>query len=118
MYEQSKLEVVELSADERTLAARLQSRREAADFRLRVPLGPGEAACVAVAFARGWTVATDDSAALTVLRTLSGPDYQYERIRKLLVRATEEGLIGVAEAREVHNQMRQLGFWDGGDLFA
>lgn len=118
MYEQGKLEVVELGADERTLAARLQSRREAADFRLRVPPGPGEAACVAVAFTRGWTFATDDSAALTVLRTLSGPDHPYERIHKLLVRAADEGLITRAEAREVHDQMRHLGFWDSTDLFA
>ena len=118
MHEQGKLEVVDLSADERILAARLQSRREAADFGLRVPLGPGEAACVAVAFARGWTVATDDNAALTALRTLSGPDYPYERIRKLLVRAVDEGLITRAEAREIHDQMRRLGFWDSTHLFA
>lgn len=118
MYERGQLEVVALSADERTLAARLQSRREAADFGLRVPLGPGEAACVAVAFTRGWTVATDDSAALTALSTLSGPDHPYERIRKLLVRAAEEGLVTPAEARDIHNRMRQLGFWDSGDLFA
>lgn len=118
MYEQGKLEVVELGADERTLAARLQSRREAADFGLRVPLGPGEAACVAVAFTRGWTVATDDNAALTAVRALSGPDHPYERIRKLLVRAADEGLITRAGAREVHDQMRHLGFWDSTDLFA
>jgi PIN domain nuclease of toxin-antitoxin system len=118
MYEQGKLAVVELSADERTLAARLQSRREAAEFGLGVPLGPGEAACVAGAFARGWTVATDDHAALTALRTLSGPDSPYERIRKLLVRAVDEGLVTRAEAREIHDQMRQLGFWDSMELFA
>lgn len=118
LYEQGELEVVALSADERILAARLQSRREAADFGLRVPLGPGEAACVAVAFTRGWTVATDDNAALTALSTLSGRDHPYERIRKLLVRAADEGLVTPAEARDIHNQMRQLGFWDSGDLFA
>ncbi|MGE0600641.1 MAG: hypothetical protein AB7J35_05270 [Dehalococcoidia bacterium] len=118
LYDGAALEVVELSADERLLAARLQSRRTAAEYGIRVPLGPGEAACVAIAFTRGWTIATDDNAALTALGALYGHDYPYERIRKLLVRAAEEGLVDRAEAREIHDQMRQLGFWDSDQLFA
>jgi len=118
LYDEAALEVVELSPDERLLAARLQSQRTAAEYGIRVPLGLGEAACVAIAFTRGWTIATDDNAALTTLGALYGHDYEYERIRKLLVRAAGEGLVAPAEAREIHDQMRQLGFWDSDVLFA
>lgn len=118
LYDHGHLQVIALMDDERVLAARLQSHQAVADHSIRVPLGPGEAACVAIAFQRGWTIATDDAAAFTVLGELhGGRTYGYERIRKLLIRATDEKLITPAEAERIHAEMKQLGFWDAGTLF-
>lgn len=118
MYDLGQLEIVALTDEERTLAAHLQSRRVVAEHAIKAPLGAGEAACVAIAFKRGWIPVTDDSAALTVLAELLGRDYPYERIRRLLLRSIEEGLLSTDEAARIHAEMRQVGFWDRADLLA
>jgi len=118
LYESGALTVVEMAKQEAILAARLQSRSKVADYGLRVPLGAGEAACVAIAWERGWTVTTDDEAALRVLDKLHGDrTYAYERIRKLLMRAADEDRITESSANEIHTAMRDLGFWDSGAPF-
>jgi hypothetical protein len=43
--------------------------------------------------ALGWTIATDDNAALTALGAMYRQDYPYVRIRKLLIRDADEGLV-------------------------
>lgn len=116
MYDLGQLEVVALTDEERMLAAQLQSRRVVAEHAIKAPLGAGEAACVAIAFQRGWIPVTDDSAALAVLAELLGRDYPYERIRRLLLRSIEEGLLLADEATRIHAEMKQLGFWDRADL--
>ena len=91
LYDEGRLASVQMTPDERLLAAKLESA-DALQYGVQVPLGPGEAACVAISFERGWTIATDDSDALKVLKKLHrGQDFRYERIRKLLIRAAEEG---------------------------
>jgi len=118
LYDESRLQVVAMSEPERHMAARLQSREGAAEHRLRAPLGPGEAACVAIAWDRKWTIATDDEAALSVLDDLHGDrTYPYERIRKLLIRAAKEKRITRAQANTIHADMRDVGFWDPGRPF-
>ena len=118
LYDEGVLVPVSMTSDERSLAARLQSS-EIANYGLKVALGPGEAACVAISFQRGWTIATDDADALKVLDRLHGAwDYPYERIRKLLSRAADEGHITRDEANRLHAEMRSLGFWDTGQPFA
>lgn len=118
MFDEGALEPVDLEESEIFLAARLQSRDEVAEFGLRFPLGPGEASCVAIAWERHWTIATDDDAALSVLDHLhAGRTYPYERIRKLLIRAADEKRITRKKANEVHQAMRDLGFWDTGIPF-
>lgn len=113
LFEDGALEPVELEESETVLAASLQSGDEAAEFGLRVPLGPGEASCVAMAWERDWTIATDDDAALSVLDRLHGDrTYSYDRIRKLLIRAAKENRISRKRANEIHQEMRNLGFWD------
>lgn len=114
LHDEGRLTPVEMSASERPLAAGLVGRG-AAGYGLKVPLGSGEAACVAIAYERGWTIATDDAAALQVLERLcDGQDYPYERIRKLLRRAADEGHITPSEANRLHAEMCSLGFWDSG----
>lgn len=57
LYDQGALVPVPMTPDERLLAAKLQSS-EVADYGLSVPLGAGEAACIAISYHRGWTIAT------------------------------------------------------------
>lgn len=80
-------------------------------FGLFAPLGAGEAACIAIALERGHVMATDDSDALRVLHQLR-PGHPYERIRRLLMRAGEEGVISHDRGNDIHQRMRDVGFWD------
>ena len=117
LYDENRLVPVPMTPEERLLAAKLESV-DALDHGVRVPLGPGEAACVAISFERDWTIATDDSDALKVLKRLHrGRDFRYERIRKLLTRAAEEGHVTREEANRLHAAMRSHGFWDTGQPF-
>ncbi len=110
------VEIVDLGADELELFARLTSADGARDLGMRFGLDPGEAACVALAVHRGWVLATDDQDALTALEALD-PGHAYERVRRLLRRAAEEGLITATQANELHAEMRRLGFRDTGSPF-
>lgn len=96
-----ELEVVDLGDDELELFAALTSAESARELGLKLPLGAGEAACVAVAVTRGWTLATDDQDALRALGALS-PGHPYERIRRLLQRAAVAGLVTEVEANALH----------------
>jgi hypothetical protein len=66
---------------------------------------------VALAVERKLVLATDDSDGLTAFRSLR-PKGKYERIRKMLKRAGESGLVDRAAANEIHQAMRDAGFWD------
>ncbi len=113
LFDSGALTVVEMVEVESSVAARLQGFDGVAEHGLSAPLGPGEAACVAIAWERGWTIATDDEAALTVLDNFhGGRSYAYERIRKLLIRVAEESRVSRDEANAIHAEMRALGFWD------
>ncbi len=118
LYDTELLEVIDMTGDELAMAARLQSRDAVQYHSIRAPLGPGESACVAIAWHREWTIVTDDDAALTVLDELhGGRSYMYERIRKLLIRAAMSKQITRTQANDLHGQMRNLGFWDSGRPF-
>ena len=113
-----RIRSVSMTEDERNLAASLQSRENLKQHGIRYPLGPGEAACVAIAHTRRWTIATDDTDALTVMKNLTKTGaFRYERIRKLLTRAANERGVSTAEANSIHAEMRIHGFWDAGAPF-
>jgi predicted nucleic acid-binding protein len=113
LHAEGRLKVFELDARELLLAAQLQSREGAAAHGLRAPLGPGEAACLAVAWLRGWTLVTDDTDALKVLESLAaGAAHPYDRIRRLLMRAADSDLITKERSNEIHREMQSFGFWD------
>lgn len=117
LYDEGGLVPIEMTQAEQLLAARLQGG-DVAEYGLKLRLGPGEAACVAIAFERGWTIATDDADAFKALDRLHGSQgYSYERTRKLLIRAANEGCITREEANRLHAEMRSLGFWDSGQPF-
>jgi hypothetical protein len=105
------IEVVDLTIEEGELFARLSSAASIAEFGLKLPIGPGEAACVAIAVKRGWVCVSDDTDGLNALDKLD-KGHPYERIRRLLQRAATERLIRKDEANSIHAEMRMLGFWD------
>ena len=112
LHDERRLVAEAMDPLEQRLADQLQGPY-ASQFGLQAPLGPGEAACVAIAHRRDWTLATDDSDALKVLSGLSGDKpYRYERIRKLLVRAADERTITRDQANRIHAEMKAHGFWD------
>ena len=112
LHDERRLVAEAMDPLEQRLADQLQGP-SASQFGLQAPLGPGEAACVAIAHRRDWTLATDDSDALKVLSGLSGDKpYRYERIRKLLVRAADERTITRDQANRIHAEMKAHGFWD------
>ena len=73
LYDYGALVPVPMTPDERLLAATLQCS-EVADYGLSVPLGAGEAACIAISYHREWTIATDDNDTLKVLRKMPVPE--------------------------------------------
>lgn len=118
LYDEKRLTTVKMTHKEAHHAARLQSRADVLRYGLKVPLGAGEAACVAITWERSWTIATDDNAAFTVLDHLHrGRTYSYERIRRLLIRAASDEWISKERANSIHGEMRSVGFWDSGMPF-
>lgn len=111
LHARGLIQVLDMTRTERALAGRLNSREHTADYDLRFPLGMGEAACVAIAHERGYALVTDDNAGLRVFLRLR-PDGRHARIRMLLQRAGESGLVDRAEANAIHRAMTGLGFWD------
>lgn len=102
---------VDMTSDERALFSRLTINSEAQSVGLRVALGMGEAACVAIAVHRGCLLATDDDDALKALHAVS-PKSKHTRIRALLCLAAERALIDRKDANTIHREMRRRGFWD------
>lgn len=115
-YADGRIVVADLTDAETELFAKLASRGDPLEVGLPFALDAGEAACVALAVERKLVLATDDSDGLTAFRSLR-PKGKYERIRKLLKRAGESGLVERAEANEIHRAMRDAGFWDKGQPF-
>jgi hypothetical protein len=111
-----RLEVTDLTDAETVLFAKLASRGDPLNVGIPFALDAGEAACVALAVERRLVLATDDSDGLTAFRSLM-PKGRYERIRRMLKRAGESGLVGRAEANAIHQAMRDAGFWDKGKPF-
>ena len=112
LHEEGRLLAEAMDPNEQRLADELQGAG-AFELGLKAPLDPGEAACIAIAHEREWTIVTDDSDALKALAELqSNSDYCYERIRKLLIRAAHERLISEDEANRIHAKIVLCGFWD------
>jgi predicted nucleic acid-binding protein len=116
LHTSGRVVIVDLTAEELALVGRLTSPTASKDFGLRFPLDAGEAACLAIAVERALVLATDDDDALRALEH-HAPGHPYDRIRKLLIRAGNEGLCTPERANEIHREMRQLGFWDRDDPF-
>lgn len=116
LHAEGTLEVIDLADRELALVGRLTGLATCSEYGLRVPLGAGEAACLAIAIQRDLALVTDDGDALRALGHLR-PGHRYERIRRLLIRAVDEGLRTERGANEIHREMRRLGFWDREEPF-
>lgn len=112
LYDTQRLAVVSLTSEERHLSAWLQSRDGVANHGINAAMGPAEAACVAIAWHRNWTIVTDDTDALTVLGELHDSHFEYERISKLLIRAANSNMITADESNSIHEEMTRNDFWD------
>ncbi len=110
------LVVVDLDDQELGLVGRLTSPTTCKEFGLRFPLGPGEAACLAIAVQRDLVLVTDDTDALRALEHHKR-GHPYERIRRLLTRAAKSKLCTPKRANAIHREMRHLGFWDREEPF-
>lgn len=111
LHNAGHLQVQDMTDAELVTFGQLVSVKQVGKMGLLAPLGPGEAACVAIAIARRWVFASDDSDALAALGQLN-PGHPYERIRRLLHRAANEERISRSEANEIHREMLRLGFRD------
>jgi len=103
--------IMDMTAEEHEVFGKVTSPNGCRSYGLLFPLDPGEAACLAMAVARGLPLATDDGDALRALRHLSR-HHPYQRIRKLLMKAGEQGRITRSQANAIHRAMTSLGFWD------
>ena len=111
LHQTGALVIADLDDAERQLFAELLDAHRSAAYDLLAPLGMGEAACVAIAKFRALTLVTDDNDGLRTYQRLV-PGGSYERIRRLLVRGADEGLITREHANEIHQEMTRHGFWD------
>lgn len=102
---------LDLTAAELQIVGQLTSLSGCRGFGLVFPLAAGEAACIGIAATRQLVLATDDNDALRALHALA-PRHPYERIRRLLRRAGDDGHVSASRANDLHAEMRQLGFWD------
>lgn len=105
------ISVIDMSESELELFSRLSSDDHVAEFGLTFPLDEGEAATLAIAIERGWVFVSDDSDALTAMQHIRRR-HPYQRIRKILIAAADEGAVTRDEANAIHSEMRDFGFWD------
>lgn len=111
MHDDGHVAILDLRPRELGIMSTLTSQSGCKGYGLVLPLGAGEAACLALGTSRGLAIATDDGDALKALAAMSH-QHPYERIRRLLMRGAEEGLISRVQANEIHAAMRALGFRD------
>src|ERR1700733_14104436 len=97
LHAEGSVVTLDMTAEERALFSRMTSNEEAQSVGLRVALGFGEAACVAIAIHRGCLLVTDDEDALRVLHKL-GTNTQHTRIRGLLQTAAKQKLLSRSSA--------------------
>lgn len=116
VHDGGALAVIDLDEQELDLVGRLTSPTSCKESGLRFALGPGEAACLAIAVQRSLILVTDDTDALRALDH-HRRGHPYERIRRLLIRAGESKLCTRERANEIHREMRHLGFWDREEPF-
>jgi predicted nucleic acid-binding protein len=73
-------------------------------------LGKGESACLALAKARGWTIATDESKDPKWKRMIAGGGFAIINTPGILLAAIRAGALSVAEADQIKERLEQRRF--------
>jgi len=103
------IEVVDLDSAENQDAAQMQTPRFAKEAGLRDKLGKGEAAVIAVACARGWSVVMDDKDGRKAL-AFKRPQSTAWTTQELVRRAIAADFIGSPEAVAIYDSMLGEGY--------
>jgi predicted nucleic acid-binding protein len=103
------IRVVDLEDDELGAFSEMVSPGYAKSIGLAGPLGPGEAAVIAIAESRAWTAAMDDALAREVLLRRS-PGTGIVTTRDLLRRAVAQGALESPGAQLVYDDMLAKGY--------
>jgi predicted nucleic acid-binding protein len=103
------IRVVDLEDEELGAFAEMISPRYTKSIGLAGPLGPGEAAVIAIAESRDWTAAMDDALARQVLLRRS-PGTSVVTTRELLRRAVAQGVLDSLGAQLIYDDMLAKGY--------
>jgi predicted nucleic acid-binding protein len=103
------IEILDLTEDEEADYLALRSANVVRNYGLAGPLGPGEAAVIAVADHRRWRAAIDEHAGRSILNDRS-PGHAVVTTRDLIRIAAAEGFISSPEAEIVYSDMLAEGY--------
>jgi predicted nucleic acid-binding protein len=109
LRQRKDIEILDLAEDEEATYAELRSRTLARRYGLAVPLGPGEAAVIAIACHRRMRAALDEHAGRYVLTDRS-PGHDVVTTRDLVRAATAIELISSPKAEIIYADMLAMGY--------
>jgi predicted nucleic acid-binding protein len=109
LRQRDDIEILDLTDDEEASYVDLRSAELARSYGLAGPLGPGEAAVIAIADRRRWRAAIDEHAGRSILNDRS-PGHPVVTTRDLVRIAATRGFISSPEAEIVYTDMLAEGF--------
>jgi predicted nucleic acid-binding protein len=109
LRQRNDIEILDLTDDEESTYVELTSADLARSYGLAGPLGPGEAAVIAIADHRRWRAAIDEYAGRSILNDRS-PGHSVVTTRDLVRIAATEGFITSPEAEIVYTDMLADGY--------
>jgi predicted nucleic acid-binding protein len=109
LRQRDDIEILDLTDDEEATYVALRSTDLARAYGLAGPLGPGEAAVIAIADHRRWRAAIDEHAGRSILNDRS-PGHSIVTTRDLVRIAATEGFITSPEAEIVYTDMLAEGY--------
>ena len=115
LWQRKDIEAIDLDEDELSSYAEIKGLVFTKRLGLAVPLGDGEAAVIAIAEAREWSVIMDDAKGREAL-DLRAPGTQVWTTRDLLVIAERQKLITRKEADSIYVDMQERSY-KGPDLW-
>jgi len=109
LRQRNDIEILDLTGDEESTYAELRSADLARRYGLGGPLGPGEAAVIAIADHRRWRAAIDEHAGRSILDDRS-PGHLVVTTRDLVRIAATGGFMSSPEAEIVYTDMLAEGY--------
>jgi predicted nucleic acid-binding protein len=109
LRQRDDIEIIDLTDDEEAAYLELRSPDLTRSYGLAGPLGPGEAAVIAIADQRRWRAVIDEWAGRSILNNRS-PDHSVVTTRDLIRVAATAGFISSPEAEIVYTDMLAEGY--------